>query len=58
MMDTENKVSDIIYELLQDGLVDIFTDEEGEFYFSLSDKGEDIAQRLDDMNNNKGDNNA
>ena len=57
-MDTENEVSDIIYGLLQDGLVDIFTDEEGEFYFSLSDKGEDIAQRLDDMNNDKGDNNA
>ncbi|MBC8523626.1 hypothetical protein H8D29_06830 [PVC group bacterium] len=36
----KNEVGDIINELFQDGLVDIFTDEKGEFYFSLSDKGE------------------
>jgi predicted transcriptional regulator len=54
-----NNISDIVSntleEMLKSELLEIDTDESGEFYFSLSDKGKEIAEEIIE---NTGDNNA
>jgi|TARA_Y100000310_G_C20647296_1_gene797374 DNA-binding MarR family transcriptional regulator len=53
--ETIENVSDTLEEMLKDGLVDIKTDESGEFHFRLSEKGNQIAEELI---KDSGDNNA
>tara|TARA_Y100000310_G_scaffold327868_1_gene394886 strand:+ start:282 stop:449 length:168 start_codon:yes stop_codon:yes gene_type:complete len=55
MNDMSDIVSDTLEEMLKSDLIEIKTDESGEFYFSLSDKGKEIAEELIE---NTGDNNA